>query len=613
MKSLDSTKELELTFVDNREQLIGMIYRAAAEPEYWPDLLEQLYMMPEIQRTQVETEHDNSSAKLSQMLNAVSPTLLMEQTHHSERNQLLLEHFNQALNIAKRIYKLEEKNHSLNSLLDHIPVGVILVNAQNEILLTNELAEETLQLKQGLYQQGRTLTTQQSKSTALLKQYVTELSNLGPGESSSRGLPIQIDNQSTAQTMVILSPVDHLQNPALERNASVVVFISPSRPDIELDLRAFAEGYSLSPKEARIVNYIAQGMSPSDIADKIYVSYNTVRTQLKSVFKKTGVSSQSELASLVLTGPWGMLSQNSRALLPLDEHNSSNQTLFFTLPDQRRLCYQEFGSDKGTPVIYCHSILGSRLENFFDEQDLAKQLGLRLITIDRPGFGGSDYHPNYSFVQWSEDLCALLEYLNIDQVELLGYATGGVYAACCAAKIPSKISHLTMVSSGDALVLDSDYQATAKLYRMHMKLARDFPSMHRLFTNILEKGLHKDPNKLFKVLAKDLDGADVELFNSPQFRDKFTRYLKEAKIQGGSAFSDEVQRVMKDWGFNIADIQIPTSLWHGEVDRHIPLVLAERFATSVPNAQLKVIPKQGHFMIYQQWSNILHSIAKRTS
>lgn len=109
MNSLDSTKERELTSVDNREQLIGMIYRAAAEPEYWPDLLEHLYMMPELQSTEEYGHSDSSSAQLSQMLDAVSPQLSMAKNQYSERNQILLEHFNQALNIAKRIYQLEEK------------------------------------------------------------------------------------------------------------------------------------------------------------------------------------------------------------------------------------------------------------------------------------------------------------------------------------------------------------------------------------------------------------------------------------------------------------------------------------------------------------------------
>lgn len=607
MNSLDSTKERELTSVDNREQLIGMIYRAAAEPEYWPDLLEHLYMMPELQNTEEHGHSDPSSAQLSQMLDAVSPQLSMAQNQYSERNQILLEHFNQALNIAKRIYQLEEKNHSLNSLLDHIPVGVILVNAKSEILLTNELAEETLQLGQGLYQRNKNLVTQQSESTDLLNQYVEELSSLGPNESSSRGLPIQIGQETDVQTMVILSPVNHLQNPSLERNASVVVFISPSRPDVELDLAAFADGYNLTPKEARIVNYIAQGMSPPDIADKIFVSYNTVRTQLKSVFKKTNVSSQSELASLVLTGPWGMLSQSSRHFDFTEAHDLNAR--YFTLPDQRKLCYQEYGSPKGKPVVYCHSILGSRLENFFDDVDLAKHLGLRLISIDRPGFGGSDYCEHYGFVSWSKDLTALLDHLGLEQVQLLGYATGGVYAACCAATIPERISKMTIVSSGDALTYDSDYEATAKLYRMHMKLARDFPSMHRMFTNILDKGLHKDPNKLFKVLARDLEGADVELFESPQFREKFGRYLKESKIQGGNAFSDEVRQVMSPWGFELEDIKVSTQLFHGEQDRHIPLVLAERFTQRAANAKLTVIPEQGHYMIYRQWPEILKSVA----
>lgn len=603
MNSSDSGKDGKLAWVDNQEQLIGMIYRSAAEPEHWPELLEHLYTI----LTNQTVEEPNSllyseGAPTVQLLSSSRPVDL-------ERKKVLLKHFNQALSIAERIDYLEQKNHSLNSLLNHIPVGVVLLNAESEILLTNELAEETLQLNQGLCQQGRILVTQEEDSTLLLQQYVRELSELGSEASNSRGLPITSIGQSEQQNMVILSPINHLSNADLEKSASVVLFISPSRPDIELDLTAFAEGYKLTPKEQRIVNYIAQGVAPPDIADKIFVSYNTVRTQLKSVFKKTSVSSQSELASLVLTGPWGMLSQNSRRCAKAEAENSETQ--FFTLANGRRLCYQQYGLAGGIPVVYCHSILGCRLENFYDQVDIAAQLGLRLIIIDRPGFGGSDYAEEYNFVKWSEDLRALLNYLQLHQVEVIGYATGGVYAASTAAMMPERVSHLNIISSGDALQYDSDYQATAKFYRMHMKLARDYPKLHRLFAGILDKGLQKDPNKLFKVLAHDLAACDLEVLHEPRFRAKFSRYLKEAKIQGSNAFSNEVCQVMSPWPFTPEQIKVPTTLYHGEQDKLIPLALAKRLANRVAHSQLYTYKDQGHYLIYQQWAEILQNIAKR--
>jgi len=603
MNSSDSSKDSKLTWVDNQEQLIGMIYRSAAEPEHWPELLEYLYQILAYKAVEEPTSQPQSDLQLDALLpSAKRPVDL-------ERKKVLLKHFNQALSIAERIDYLEQKNHSLNSLLNHIPVGVILLNAESEILLTNELAEETLQLKQGLSQQAKTLVTQEEESTLLLQQYVRELSELGAEASNSRGLPITSAAPNEQQSMVILSPVNHLNNSDLEKSASVVLFISPSRPDIELDLSAFADGYKLTPKEQRIVNYIAQGVAPPDIADKLFVSYNTVRTQLKSVFKKTGVNSQSELASLVLTGPWGMLSQKGRRCAKAKAENCSTQC--FSLPDGRKLCYQEYGAIDGYPVIYCHSILGCRLENFYDQVDVAAQLGLRLIIIDRPGFGGSDYAKGYSFIRWCEDLQALLDHLQLKQVEIVGYATGGVYAACAAATMPERISHLSLVSSGDMLRYDSDYQATAKFYRMHMKLARDYPKLHRLFAGILDKGLQKDPNKLFKVLARDLPPSDLKVLQDPCFRSKFSRYLKEAKIQGSNAFSNEVCQVMSPWPFKPEQINVPTTLYHGAQDRLIPLALTKRFAEQVADSQLHVYENQGHYLIYQQWPEILQDIAKR--
>ena len=68
---------------------------------------------------------------------------------------------------------------------------------------------------------------------------------------------------------------------------------------------------------------------------------------------------------------------------------AEKRTQFFTTADGRRLCFAEWARPDGTPVILFHGSLGCRLGVSAQTETLLGELGVRLITYDRPGYGGS--------------------------------------------------------------------------------------------------------------------------------------------------------------------------------------------------------------------------------
>ena len=68
-------------------------------------------------------------------------------------------------------------------------------------------------------------------------------------------------------------------------------------------IATLARDYGLTPAEARLAIALSNGQSLRDIADQHALSKETVRTQLRTVFDKTGVHRQSELVRLVLSLP----------------------------------------------------------------------------------------------------------------------------------------------------------------------------------------------------------------------------------------------------------------------------------------------------------------------
>jgi len=100
------------------------------------------------------------------------------------------------------------------------------------------------------------------------------------------------------------------------------------------------------------------------------------------------------------------------------------QTL--TLPDGRQMAYATFGDASGEPAFYCHGFPGSRLEAALLD-DAARDLGVRVLAPDRPGYGGSDPSPDMGLADWPGDLRCLADALGIDEFLLIGVSGGAPF------------------------------------------------------------------------------------------------------------------------------------------------------------------------------------------
>ena len=95
-------------------------------------------------------------------------------------------------------------------------------------------------------------------------------------------------------------------------------------------------------------------------------------------------------------------------------------TQFFVLPDQRTLCYADYGSEEGFPMLYCHGFPASRLEAQL-AHDEARRQGVRIIAVDRPGFGRSDSYADRAILEWPQDVEALMRHLRVEKFSISAY------------------------------------------------------------------------------------------------------------------------------------------------------------------------------------------------
>jgi pimeloyl-ACP methyl ester carboxylesterase len=110
---------------------------------------------------------------------------------------------------------------------------------------------------------------------------------------------------------------------------------------------------------------------------------------------------------------------------------TSDHTL--SLADGRRVAWAEWGVRQGEPVVFLHRNPGSRLLD--PDSTATAAAGVRLITIDRPGYGRTDplAAPKRSAV--AADVAAVVRHIGLDDVAVMGWSGGGVFALDAARAI----------------------------------------------------------------------------------------------------------------------------------------------------------------------------------
>lgn len=274
------------------------------------------------------------------------------------------------------------------------------------------------------------------------------------------------------------------------------------------------------------------------------------------------------------------------------------------LPDGRHLAYACYGAAEGRPTYFLHGWPGSRIAGA-PLDAAAKRAGVLLVVPDRPGVGGSDPLPGRSLLSFSEDLAALADHLEHPRFSLVGFSGGGPFALAVLHRLPERL--LTRASDGGPAVALVSSQvplsdpAARSLMPPHlqaiMALHHHAPLATRLSLGAMAMGLELAPDLMAQQLAHGLPEVDRRLLNELGLHGALGEEYREALRQGADGAAHEMSLFLEVWGFALEDLPKGILFFHGEDDANVPVILAKRLASELPEPVTHLMPGQGHFWL----------------
>lgn len=254
------------------------------------------------------------------------------------------------------------------------------------------------------------------------------------------------------------------------------------------------------------------------------------------------------------------------------------------LPDGRNLHYYDTHTENEPElaVFWLHGSpsFGEPPAPLFEA---AVARGLCWVSYDRPSYGGSTGQPGRDVAAAAADVAAVAQAQGLDRFAVVGYSGGGPHALACAALLPDQVvATVTLACVGPYGVEGLDYFDGMGVEGELKAAVQGRAELEHELTTV-----EFDPS-VFTQFDRDALSAEWNWLNSMSGK---------AFEQGLDGLIDDDLATVRPWGFDLAAINGPVLMVHGDDDRMVPAAHTRWLADHVRGAQLRLSPGVGHISV----------------
>lgn len=275
------------------------------------------------------------------------------------------------------------------------------------------------------------------------------------------------------------------------------------------------------------------------------------------------------------------------------------------LLDGRRMAYCEWGDLSGRPLIWLHGSPASRL--FCPDEEATEAAGVRFITMDRPGYGGSDPRPDRTILDWPDDYLQLADRLGIPPCPVVGWSSGGPYALALGFRAPDRVTIIGLAASVGPIehvpgALDEFSPASRAVIEL---LASDRIAGTAAFESHAAWLAGDGWQAMFE---ESWGEADDRVLADAATLVAMKALTREAARQGSIGLAADDIAEFSPWGFSVAEIRQPVLVWSGASDRMVGQRNADYYAATIPGASPVTFATAGHLLPISHWGEMLAAL-----
>ncbi|GAA4458151.1 alpha/beta fold hydrolase [Phytohabitans houttuyneae] len=275
----------------------------------------------------------------------------------------------------------------------------------------------------------------------------------------------------------------------------------------------------------------------------------------------------------------------------------------------RTLAIDVTGDPDGYPIFLMHGTPGSK-SGPKPRPIVLHRMGIKLISYDRPGYGGSDPLHERSVADAAKDVEAIADHLRIEKFAVVGRSGGGPHALACAAILHERVTSaaaLVCFAPADAADLDWYEGMAEQNVSDYMRADNELCD---LIQDIKKRAydMQDDPESLVNFIRSSLCTLDERVVNDRALRKLIKGSYRVAVRQGPIGWIDDTYALRTPWGFRLGDIACPVLLWHGEKDRLAPRSHTLWLGKQILRARVWIEPEAGHFAAVEILPEVLASL-----
>lgn len=269
-----------------------------------------------------------------------------------------------------------------------------------------------------------------------------------------------------------------------------------------------------------------------------------------------------------------------------------------------QLGYACYGDEHGLPVFYFHGLPGSRREAQMFHRACADH-GVRLLAVDRPGYGLSAPIAASPLQRWPRLIAALADTLGIARFHVLGLSGGAPYALACASALHARVRGTALCGGlGEVCGVEQRLRMAIQA-RLGFRLAEYGAVWVRcVYGYAAAAAARSVPRAVLAAMTRLNPEPDRSVLQQPEMRALYVANLREAFRQGAVGGVADLCAVVRPWEFDLERVRA-LQLWHGTRDGIVPIEHSERLVARAPYAHLLRLEGEGHFSLPVRYADAI--------